>query len=196
MARGGSGGGGLQVGLISASGLGVASRGHCMPHASSRLDLLLAPRDPERVFGAAEASWWSDAVRDGWWTAEGGLGPNRDAVVPGGFVRARLERDDRGRLVANQQGGVAARCRSCGTGLARGLEAAVREWQAGGLRDVACPRCGRVDRAEDLDLRPPAALARVWVGLADVAEGRISERAAATLTDLWGGFVVVPRRVG
>jgi len=135
-------------------------------------------------------------VDAGWWSADGALGPARDAVVLGGFARARLEVHPGGRLVANGQGGVATRCPGCGAGLARELGVAVRRWQAGDGREVTCPRCGRVEPAERLDLRPPATLARVWVGLADVADGRLSDAAADSLQALWGAIIVVPRRVG
>jgi DNA-directed RNA polymerase subunit RPC12/RpoP len=163
-----------------------------MPRTSHRLDLFVMPADladPPQGWNAG----WDVGLQAGWWEASGKPGPAADALVEGGYVRARLETHDGVRMISNQQGGFQVRCPSCRSPMARPFGDAVTAWRGGAERAVTCPTCGTRSPLEAVDCRPAVGFARGWLHLADVGRFGLGE-AAAALEQVWGPLHVVGRR--
>ena len=123
------------------------------PHPTHRLNLWLVPSDPERGVPDSAASGLAGlkAEHDG--------NPRRwgDALLPGGWTHARLDRPSSPHLYGNKQGGFQVRCPTCRTPLVREAAEALSRWRAGKGRTLACPHCATTSPLEALNYRPAAA---------------------------------------
>lgn len=166
-----------------------------MPAARHRLDLLFVAAAPDRsvdaaAFNTLEAGWRAEGLIA---TSGPGAGPQRDALLPGGFARLWLDLAPDGALFANQLGGFRPRCPDSGAPLARPFAAAMEAWRAGGPRSLACP-CGRVHPLEALDFEPPAAFARGAVIFSDVRSVEPTRRCLEAIRALLGPHRLLLRR--
>jgi hypothetical protein len=163
---------------------------------TSRLDLLLVPRDPsvpaERARRLLE-SLQAEGVVD----PAGAPGPAADRWIPGGF--ARLWLDDPGVIGfwANRQGGFTVRCPATDAPLVEAFSRALAAWRAGvpgQPPEVACASCGSAHPADALVFRPEAAFGpwALVTGHAQAAE--LSEEGRARAEVALGSCAVVLRR--
>ena len=152
-----------------------------MPPASGRLSIALLPRDADAPIDVVEALWANVQ------------GLAHDEIVPGGFLRARLETHPDVRFYSNWLGGFAARCPGDGTTITDRFARALERWRAGGDRAVECA-CGARHDLSALSFAPEAGFARGCVWLLDVADGALVPAFAAQADAVLGGVRVVLRR--
>lgn len=166
-----------------------------MPHASHRLDLIVAPSDPDRALDPAAVA----VVRAGW--AAAGLldgsapGPRRDGLIVGGFRRFWVDEPGAVVLYANLQGGFLVRCPQTEAPLARPFQAALTAFRRGGPRALRCPACGEDHALEALSYAPPALYARGALCFADVGDTVLQPEPFAALAAALGPLRAVVRRV-
>lgn len=163
-----------------------------MPKPSSRLDLFVVPDEVDAAPDVAALD--AIGLAHGWWTAQGGHGPQATDLVEGGFVRRLLHADPQPRLYANQQGGFSVRCPGCDALVVRAFSAAVETWRAGGERQMTCPTCGAAFALEEASFRPDAAFARVALHLGDVGSYGLQPGAASAIASVWGPIRWIGRR--
>ena len=140
---------------------------------STRLDLVLLPEGPDTLIDGAAV--WQRLVVGGVVHEDGRAGPGAPRLVEGGFVRAWLEHDDRGRFYGNQVGGFRVWCPGCRAPLAREFGAALEAWRAGGERSLGCLACGLDSDLAALAFAPAAGFGRVALRLADVGRAMLTE---------------------
>ena len=151
-----------------------------MPHPSHRLDVLLVPTNPDRL--------WEES------TADAVIEALRDFEEPR-VRRVRLDQPGRGVLYGNQQGGFRVSCPADGRPMAARIPEALRRWQLDGQRGLVC-ECGDRHQLEDMDYRPPAAPGRCALVLEDVSSYVLDDGCVERLREKLGPFRVVARRVG
>lgn len=166
-----------------------------MPRPTHVLDVVLAPADPDlSPEPATLEALWDALVGAAYVTADGAPGGAADALVAGGFARARLDRPGGVTLYANQQGGFRVTCPHTGASVVPGFQQAMTAWRVGGPRALTCPACGEVHPLEALGYAPPAAFGRVALVLADAADAAPTPEGLALVTRHLGPVRVVGRR--
>lgn len=160
-----------------------------MPHASSRIDLLVVPSDSRQ--GVEEHA--VSQLFGRWSLNERGRAPDMSSIVDGGCERVWFDRPGRIVLYANQTGGFRVRCPDTGVNISAEFGRSHREWKCGGANTVDCP-CGTLHGLEACLLEPPGAFAS-WAIVFASAEGlALTEQAARDVRELVGPYRVVLRR--
>ncbi len=160
-----------------------------MPHPGHRLDLQLVPTGPDarrRVRAAFHA-----LCRDGFIGPDGFATERSSTLIPGGFVRARVDLPDAPRLWANQQGGFRATCPGCGRSV---VGPVVRAARSGGAAEVRCDGCGWSGHVGAVRFHPPAAWGEAALVLADVGHVEPSPAGRDWLARALGSHARIGRR--
>jgi hypothetical protein len=168
-----------------------------VPLPSRRLDLLIVPLPPDRADALDAARALFDAwVAAGAIAADGEPGARAEALIEGGFGRARVDHPPGPALYGNRVGGFRATCPACGENVVPALNAAVAAWRAGGAPALECGACGRISPLEAVHTAPPAAPGRAALVLADASAAALSDEALAAVAEVIGAHRVVAARVG
>ena len=125
---------------------------------SHRLDLVIVSDD---LHGALPTEELITALQSSGIIDEGGRpGANAQQLVSGGFQRIWVDIPPQMVLYANQQGGYYVRCPKNGDNVVPSFQRALRQWRAGGPRELTCEACNGVHPLEDLTYKPPAVFAK------------------------------------
>ena len=167
-----------------------------MPRARHRLDLLLIPRDPERVL---ERTKWDSLMAR--WERMGVLqeerpGASAEHLIRGGFDRLWLDQPGGIRLFANQQGGYRVHCPDCGSLITGAFVPALGAWRRGGERRMDCPECEASPSLESLDFRPRAGFAAWALVVSDVRSLELEQSFLDQAEAALGPLQTVLQRVG
>jgi hypothetical protein len=93
--------------------------------------------------------------------------PGQQALLAGGFVRARVVRFEQTQFVSSGQGGFRVLCPSDGRNATARFVPALEGWRRGGDRAVACG-CGARHDLSAMTYRPECGFAREWLEFSDV----------------------------
>ncbi len=124
-----------------------------MPKASHRLDILVVPKDPAARPEARARAWLQTQASLERTTGRGEQGTRASELVPGGFVRVRVDVPPGMVIFGNRLGGFHVRCPSCAANLVRPFAQAWSGRQ-GTVPRVACAACGGDFSANDLHTAP------------------------------------------
>lgn len=160
-----------------------------MPHASSRIDLLVVPVDSRRAVDERAVM----QLFGRWSLNERGRGPTMSSIVDGGCERIWLDRPGRIVLYANQTGGFRVRCPDKGINISAEFGRSHREWKCGGPGLVDCP-CGTRHDLEACVLQPPGAFASWAIVFASTEGLALTDQAARDVREALGPYRVVLRR--